>query len=45
MFQRAVVVFGALDLDNRLGSTAGTTTAADVAARAHAHHSTYWASR
>lgn len=40
-FRRAIIVLGALDLDDRRGSTAGTTTTADVAARAHAHHGAY----
>jgi len=36
--RRAVVVPGALDLENRLGGTASTTAAADVTAGTHADH-------
>lgn len=37
-FGRAVVVLGALDLEDRLGGAARTAAAADVAARTHAYH-------
>lgn len=37
-FWGAVVILGTLDLEDRLGGAAGTAAAADVAARAHAHH-------
>lgn len=39
--RRAIIVLGALDLEDRLGGTAGTTAAADVAAGTHAHHSAH----
>jgi len=40
--RRTVVVPGALDLENRLGGTAGTATAADVTAGTHADHGAHW---
>jgi len=37
-FRRAIVVLGALDLEDRLGGTASTTATADVTAGTHADH-------
>jgi hypothetical protein len=40
-FRCTIVVLGAFDLEDRLGSTACAAAAANVTARTHAYHSAY----